>query len=154
MKSMLILFSSLLFLTHNDGYKTGVVATDFSLPNVDAKMVSLADYDQANGFIVIFNCNSCPYSIAYEDRINALDAQYKPKGYPVIAINPNNPAAKDGEQLTDMKQGALKKGLYISLFTRQRPTYLSKIRSNKHPPCIHLRKTRKRKRGTVYRCYR
>jgi hypothetical protein len=42
---MLILFSSLLFLTHNHGYKIGVVATDFSLPNVDAKMLSLADYD-------------------------------------------------------------------------------------------------------------
>ena len=110
MKSILILFSSLLFLTHNHGYKIGDVATDFSLPNVDAKMVSLADYDQAKGFIVIFTCNTCPYSIAYEDRINALDAQYKSKGYPVIAINPNDPAAKDGELLTDMKQRALKKG--------------------------------------------
>jgi peroxiredoxin len=110
MKSILILFSSLLFLTHNHGYKIGDVATDFSLPNVDAKMVSLADDDQAKGFIVIFTCNTCPYSIAYEDRINALDAQYKPKGYPVIAINPNDPAAKDGEHLTDMKKRAIKKG--------------------------------------------
>ena len=110
MKSILILLSTLLLFTHNHGYKVGDVATDFSLNNVDCEKVSLADYEDAKGFIVIFTCNTCPYSIAYEDRINALDAQYKSKGYPVIAINPNDPAAKDGELLTDMKQRALKKG--------------------------------------------
>tara|TARA_A100001011_G_scaffold189248_1_gene197736 strand:- start:12 stop:602 length:591 start_codon:yes stop_codon:yes gene_type:complete len=104
MKSILILFSSLLLFIHNHGYKVGDVATDFSLPNIDGEMVSLSDYDDAKGFIVIFTCNTCPYSITYEDRINALDAKYKYKGYPVIAINPNDPAAKDGEELSDMKQ--------------------------------------------------
>ena len=110
MKSILILFSTLLLFTHNHGYKVGDVATDFSLNNVDCEKVSLADYEDAKGFIVIFTCNTCPYSIAYEDRINALDAKYKVKGYPVIAINPNDPAAKDGEQLIDMKTRATKKG--------------------------------------------
>jgi len=104
MKSILILFSSLLLFTHNHDYKVGELATDFSLPNIDGEMVSLSDYDDAKGFIVIFTCNTCPYSIAYEDRVNALDAKYKSKGYPVIAINPNDPAAKDGEELSDMKQ--------------------------------------------------
>ena len=109
MKSILILFSSLLLFTDNHGYKVGDLATDFSLPNIYDEMVSLSDYDDAKGFIVIFTCNTCPYSIAYEDRINALDTKYKSKGYPVIAINPNDPADKDGEHLTDMKQRALKK---------------------------------------------
>ena len=104
MKSILILFSSLLLFTHNHDYKVGELATDFSLPNIDGEMVSLSDYDDAKGFIVIFTCNTCPYSIAYEDRVNSLDAKYKSKGYPVIAINPNDPAVKDGEELSDMKQ--------------------------------------------------
>ena len=85
MKSILILFSSLLLITHNHGYKVGDLATDFSLPNVDGEMVSLSDYDDAKGFIVIFTCNTCPYSIAYEDRINALHRHFAPVGYPVIA---------------------------------------------------------------------
>ena len=110
MKSILILLSTLLLFTHNHGYKVGDVATDFSLNNVDCEKVSLADYEDAKGFIVIFTCNTCPYSIAYEDRINTLDAKYKVKGYPVIAINPNDPAANDGEQLIDMKTRATKKG--------------------------------------------
>lgn len=74
------------------GYEIGDKATDFSLKNVDGKMVSMADYPDAKGFIVIFTCNHCPYSVAYEDRIISLDKKYKKKGYPVIAINPNDPA--------------------------------------------------------------
>jgi glutaredoxin len=44
----------------------------------------------------------CPYSVANEDRINALDAKYKSKGYPVIAINPNDPKASKGDGFEDM----------------------------------------------------
>ena len=113
----IILFAySLLFLSTptdlvtRDGYKIGDVATDFSLPNVDGEMVSLADFEDAKGFILIFTCNTCPYSVAYEDRIIALDKVYKSKGYPVIAINPNDPAAIDGDDLADMKVRATEKG--------------------------------------------
>ncbi len=107
---MLILFSSLLLVTHNHGYKVGDIATYVSLSNIDGKMVSLTDYDDAKGFIVIFTCNTCPYSVAYEDRIIALDKKYAPLGYPVIAINPNDPVAQKGEELRDMKQRAENKG--------------------------------------------
>ncbi|MBN10328.1 MAG: thioredoxin family protein [Flavobacteriaceae bacterium] len=113
----IILFAySLLFLStptdlvNGDGYKIGDVATDFSLLNVDGEMVSLADFEDAKGFILIFTCNTCPYSVAYEDRIIALDKAYKSKGYPVIAINPNDPAAIDGDDLADMKVRATEKG--------------------------------------------
>ena len=115
MKIILLAFS-LLFLSTptdlatGDGYKIGDVATDFSLLNVDGEMVSLADFEDAKGFIVIFTCNTCPYSVAYEDRIIALDKAYKSKGYPVIAINPNDPAAIDGDELADMKVRATEKG--------------------------------------------
>ena len=93
-----------------DGYKIGDIATDFSLPNVDGNMVSLADFKDAKGFIVIFTCNTCPYSVAYEDRIIALNKKYKSRGYPVIAINPNDPAAIEGDELADMKVRAVEKG--------------------------------------------
>ena len=110
MKTILILISSLLIFTHNHSYKIGDVAADFSLHNTECEKVSLVDYDDAKGFIVIFTCNTCPYSVAYEDRIIALDKKYAPKGYPVIAINPNDPAAKAGESLSDMKTRAAEKG--------------------------------------------
>ena len=94
----------------SEGYKIGDTATDFKLKNIDEKMVSLADYDTAKGFIVIFTCNHCPYSVAYEDRIIELDKKYKSKGYPVIAINPNNPAISKGDDFVSMQQRAKDKG--------------------------------------------
>ena len=93
-----------------DGYDIGDVATDFSLKNIDGEMVSLADYNDAKGFLVIFTCNTCPYAKAYEDRIIALDAKYKPMGVPVVAINPNNPAKQPGDGFNEMKQRAEEKG--------------------------------------------
>lgn len=97
------------FTSTDAGYGIGDTATDFSLKNVDGKMVSLSDFENAKGFLVIFTCNTCPYSVAYEDRINALDAKYKPLGVPVIAINPNNPEKKPGDSFVAMKTRAAEK---------------------------------------------
>jgi len=92
-----------------EGYKVGDIATDFNLKNIDGKMVSMADYKEAKGFIIIFTCNTCPYSVANEDRIIALNEKYK-STYPVIAINPNNPAAQPGDSFELMKVRAKEKG--------------------------------------------
>lgn len=94
----------------NHGYKVGDTIEDFKLKNIDGTMVSLADYKKAKGFIIIFTCNMCPYSVANEDRIIALDKKYKKKGYPVIAINPNDPEASKGDDFESMKVRAKEKG--------------------------------------------
>lgn len=91
------------------GYKVGDKAADFKLTNVDDKKVSLADYKDAKGFIVVFTCNHCPFSIKYEDRIIALDKKYKGKGYPVIAINPNDASQHAEDDFASMKKRAKEK---------------------------------------------
>src|ERR1700761_789821 len=73
------------------GYKVGDKASDFKLKNTDNKMVSMADYKDAKGIIVVFTCNHCPFAKKYESRIMELDKNYKAKGFPVIAISPNDP---------------------------------------------------------------
>ena len=84
------------------GYEVGDKATDFSLPNVDGNKVSLSDYADAKGYIVIFTCNHCPYAKFYEDRIIALDNKYRELGYPVIAINPNDPTVYEEDSFENM----------------------------------------------------
>ncbi|QTE22804.1 thioredoxin family protein [Polaribacter cellanae] len=93
-----------------DGYKIGDKIEDFKLKSIDNKMVSLSDYTSAKGFIIIFTCNTCPYSVANEDRIIALDQKYKKAGFPVIAINPNDPAAVSGDSFEKMQVRAKEKG--------------------------------------------
>lgn len=92
------------------GYQIGDEATDFSLVNVDDKMVSLSDYPDAKGFIIVFTCNHCPYAVAYEDRIVALNNMFADKGYPVIAISPNDPEVMEDDGPEEMKVRAKEKG--------------------------------------------
>ena len=93
---LILFFSSLLVgeSTVSNGYQPGDTATDFKLKSVDGKMYSMADYKDkgAKGFIVVFTCNTCPFAIKYEDRINQLAQKYKKQGYILLAINPNDPA--------------------------------------------------------------
>lgn len=92
------------------GYNIGDEATDFALKGIDDKFYSLKDFTNSKGFIVVFTCNHCPYAKAYEERIIALDKKYKELGYPVIAINPNDPIAQPEDSFDLMKQRANEKG--------------------------------------------
>jgi peroxiredoxin len=85
-------------------------APDFKLKNIDGKMVSLDDAAGDKGAIVIFTCNTCPVVHAYEQRILDLDKKYREKGYPVIAINPNDPAISAGDSFEKMKERAKEQG--------------------------------------------
>ncbi len=89
-------------------YKAGDVASDFKLKNVKGEMVSLADISSADGFIVAFWCNTCPVVKKYDQRLQDLHAKYAPKGYPVIAINPNDPAVSPGDSYEKMKETAVR----------------------------------------------
>ncbi|WP_345951167.1 thioredoxin family protein [Mucilaginibacter sp. PAMB04274] len=106
----LIAMAGLAFKPADTGYKVGDVATDFKLKNVDGKTVSLANYKAAKGYIVVFTCNHCPFAKAYESRIMALDKQYAGKGYPVIAISPNDPIAEPADSYENMQKLAAQKG--------------------------------------------
>lgn len=69
----------------------GAQAPDFSLPGVDGKTYSLADFSNAKILVVIFTCNHCPTAQAYEERIKQLTASYQAKGVALVAISPNDP---------------------------------------------------------------
>ncbi|MBT8323902.1 MAG: thioredoxin family protein [Winogradskyella sp.] len=126
-----------------DGYKVGDIATDFSLPNIDGKMVSLSDFKKAKGFIVIFTCNTCPYAVAYEDRIVALDKKYADKGYPVVAIMPNNPKVKPGDDMDAMKVRAKEKGSTFPYLMDKGQKIYPQYGATKTPHVYLLQKTAK-----------
>lgn len=100
-----------------EGLRVGDMAPDFSLRNVDNSMVSLESIENAKGYIVIFTCNHCPYSVAYEDRIIDLHNTYAPQGYPVVAINPNDPEKQPGDSFEAMQVRATEKSFpFVYLF--------------------------------------
>ncbi len=126
------------------GYSVGDDAADFYLRNVDNKMVSLKDYETAKGFIIIFTCNTCPFSIANEDRIIALDKKYKTQGYPVIAINPNNPVVQPGDSFKAMQQRAKEKGFTFPYLLDDGQEVYPKYGATKTPHVYVVKKEQKR----------
>ncbi len=126
MKKILLLSFLLISVAaiHAQGYKVGDLATDFKLKNIDGKNIALADFKDAKGFVVIFTCNHCPYAVAYEDRIIDIDKKYKKKGFPVIAINPNDPDIVPGDSFEGMQQRAKEKGFtFPYLFDAKQEVY-------------------------------
>ncbi len=104
------------------GIKIGDKAPDFKLKGVDGKTYSLADIKDANGktpkgYIVTFTCNTCPFAVLYEDRIIALHKKTSIMGYPVVAIQPNDPALKPGDDFAAMQQRSKEKNFpFLYLF--------------------------------------
>lgn len=107
-----------------EAYKIGDYIDNFSLKNIDDNMVDLNYDSTAKGYTIIFTCNHCPYSIAYEDRIIELDKKYKELGYPVIAINPNDPEIQEEDSYELMQERAKEKGFtFPYLFDEDQKVY-------------------------------
>jgi peroxiredoxin len=126
--------------TSRKGYEVGDEATDFKLKNVDGKMVSLADFKSAKGFIVVFTCNHCPYAKKYEDRIVELDKKYKSQGYPVIAINPNDPSVQPEDGYKQMIERAKEKGFTFPYLVDEGQNIFPQYGATKTPHVFLLQK--------------
>lgn len=104
-----LIVASFTVVPPTEGYKVGDTAADFKLKNVDGKKVSLDGMKNVKGYIVVFTCNTCPYAVAYEDRIIALHQKYAAQGYPVVAINSNDKDVKPDDSYDKMKVRAKEK---------------------------------------------
>ncbi len=78
------------------------------LPGTDGKTHSMSDLKESEFLVVVFTCNSCPYAVDYEDRINALAKSYSESksSVAVVAINSNKIEA---DLLPAMKERAKEK---------------------------------------------
>ncbi|HSJ04134.1 MAG TPA: redoxin domain-containing protein [Verrucomicrobium sp.] len=101
----------------------GAAAPDFSLPGIDDKKHTLADYRDAKVLMVAFISNHCPDSQAAEGRIKKLVAELKGQSFALVAINPNNPASlrldelgysKYNDSFDEMKLHAKEQGFDFS----------------------------------------
>lgn len=119
MKKTILVCSALLFIfvssfTGKEGYAINDKVENFTLMNVDGKMVSLSDYKDQKGVVVVFTCNHCPYSVMYEDRINMIHNRFSGANIPVIAINPNDPAIQPQDSFKEMQVRAKEKNFQFA----------------------------------------
>lgn len=84
----------------------GAVAADFSLPGVDDRLHTLAEYADAPVLVIFFICNHCPYVQAIESRLIALVNALKPQGAAFVGINSNDPVSYPEDDFKNMKKRA------------------------------------------------
>lgn len=88
----------------------GTPAPDFSLPNIDGRTVSLADFRDAKALLVMFICNHCPFVKHVADELARLGRDYQAKGAAIVAINPNDIVAHPDDSPEKMKDEAKARG--------------------------------------------
>jgi len=153
MKKIIFIFSILFTVNHlfaqaEGGYKPGDKATDFRLVSTTGDSVSMSNYKDAKGFIVIFTCNHCPFAQAYEQRIIDLHKVYAEKGYPVIAINPNDSTREPEDSYAKMKERASEKMYPFSYLLDADQTIAKKYGAMRTP---HVFLVHKEKKGFIVR---
>lgn len=92
------------------GYGIGDKVDDFNMQGVNDQWSTLSESMGEEGAIIVFTCNTCPFAKMYEDRLIELQTTYAGQGFPVIAINPNDPAVQAGDSFEKMKERASEKG--------------------------------------------
>lgn len=99
------------------GYRIGDAVANFRLKSVNGDFVSLTDFNDKKGVIVIFTSAHCPFAKAYEDRIQSLAGKFSGQGFPLIAINPTDPAAHQDDTIEKLKERAASKSYAYSYLT-------------------------------------
>ena len=82
------------------------IAPTFDLPGVDGRRHTLEDYADAAVLVLVQSCNHCPYVLAWEDRINALQREYADRGVRIVAINSNDAVAYPTDSFDAMVEHA------------------------------------------------
>ncbi len=93
-----------------DELKIGARGPAFNLKGTDGQTHSLESLAGEKGTAVIFTCNECPFSKAYEDRLIVLAKTYREKGVAFVAINANDPKVVPGDGFEFMVKRAEAKG--------------------------------------------
>jgi peroxiredoxin len=68
----------------------GTRAPDFSLPDTDGKTVSMDDFRDAPGLLVMFICNHCPYVKHLREALTRFGREYGERGLAIVAISSND----------------------------------------------------------------
>lgn len=84
----------------------GKNAPAFALPGTDGKTYAFKDVAGPKGTLVVFTCNHCPFAKAYQERLIALTAKYKPLGIGVAGISSNDAGAYPDDAFPKMKERA------------------------------------------------
>ena len=85
-------------------------APSFTLPGVDGRSHSLDDYDDADILVLVQSCNHCPYVLAWEGRMKAIQRDYADRGVRLVAVNSNDASRYAADSFDEMRKRSEREG--------------------------------------------
>ena len=71
----------------------GAEMPQFRLPGLNGRLHDSSEFEKSNILAVIFLSNHCPTSQRFQERLIRLAKDYRPHGFTIVAISPNDPEA-------------------------------------------------------------
>lgn len=111
--TLIALFSVAVFASNGDG-KLGVgdkaVSADVKMMDISGEKISLEDVKKANGVVVLFSCNSCPFVLRWEGRFFEIKEWADKNNVGMIVVNSNHQKRSSTDSFAAMKEHAAEKG--------------------------------------------
>ncbi len=111
-------------------------APDFELPGVDGRTHSLEEYADAPVLVLVQSCNHCPYVLAWEGRINALQREYADRGVRIVAISSNDVEAYPADSFERMVEHAREAGYEFDYLYDESQEVARALGSERTPECF------------------
>ena len=105
----------------------------FDLPGVDGRNHTLEEYSDASVLVLVQSCNHCPYVLAWEGRIDALQRAYADRGVRIVAINSNDAAVSPGDSFEKMVEHAAEAGYSFDYLYDESQEIARTLRSERTP---------------------
>lgn len=127
---ILLIFSLIMF-----SFKSSInkMVLDFSLKNINGKILSTSSYKNTKGFIIVFTCNHCPFAKLYSKRLNDLNTKYSKLNVPLLAINSMDSLVYE-EETFDLMQQKAKKDKFNFPYLQDGNQVIGKLFGAEHTP--------------------
>lgn len=131
-----IIYTVLFFLSVE--ISTAQSVKNFTLTDaVTKKKVSLTDFSDKKGVVILFTSNICPYSVYYEGRITQLAADYSSRDIQFLMINSHT---EDKESVDEMANKITTWGLDAPYLADKDQNVLNMFEARKSPEVFLLKK--------------
>ena len=116
---------------------------DVKMKDVSGTLVSLNEAKAANGLLVLFTCNTCPYIEKNQSRIIEICRYAEEKNIGVILLNSNEGDRQDGDSYADMQAYAQQQGYQWKYALDSRSEVADAFGANRTPECFLFDNTNK-----------
>jgi peroxiredoxin len=127
-----------LAFTYGDPLQIGstMPKADLKMKDISGKEVAMKDAKKANGVLVMFSCNTCPYVVKNQERTLAISKFATENKVGVIILNSNEALRADDDSYAAMQTYAKDQGYQWNYVVDKNHEIADAFGANRTPECF------------------